>query len=67
MKTFREELVNEIALCEKKLERANTEIAVQNALVDLYADQKTMLYGLLIQYDKEHPDERKESENNAAD
>lgn len=43
MKTFREELVNEIALCEKKLERANTEIAVQNALVDLYADQKTML------------------------
>lgn len=66
MSSLREEIVSEIAHCEKEIERANAEIAVQSARHDLYSDQKSMLHGLLIQYDKEHPDE-KEGENDAAD
>lgn len=65
MSSLREEIVSEIKHCDKVIQDAAAEMAGLMAQQKSYRDRKTMLIRLLFLYDKENPDERKESENDA--
>ena len=55
MSTLREEIVSEIAFCEKEIKQDDIEIAVWEERKKIHFDQKAMLIGMLELYDAEHP------------
>lgn len=64
MANLREEIVSEIAYCDKVIQDDAVEMSGLTEHQKCYCDQKAMLLGLLKQYDKEHLDE-KDGENDA--
>lgn len=67
MSSLRKQILTELAHCDKEIMRIKTEIEFRSGELSCYNDRKVMLNDLLTKYDREHPDERKEGENNAAD
>lgn len=64
MSSLREEIVSEIAYCDKVIQDDDVEMSGLTEHQKCYRDRKAMLLGLLKLYDKEHPC-GKDGENDA--